>query len=61
METSRINIDFKQMENAYRAHVRKKAILADSTIVYAKNGQLIEEDPKTLKITILNKDLSSVK
>lgn len=49
------------MENAYRTYVRKKAILAGSTIVYAKNGQLIEEDPKTLKITILNKDLSAAK
>jgi hypothetical protein len=55
MEASLVNIDFKLMESAYRDYVREKAILAGSTIVYVKDGQLIEEDPKTMQKTILKK------
>lgn len=57
MEKSQVNIDFKLMETAYREYVREKAILAGSTIVYVKDGQLIEENPKTLEKNILNKTL----
>ena len=49
MKSSRINIDFKLMANAFRRYVRHKAITSGSTIIYLENGQLIEEDPKSLK------------
>ena len=47
METLQVKNDFELMAKAYEAHVREKAILAGSTIIYAQNGQLIREDPKT--------------
>jgi len=53
MKTPQVNIDFKKMEKAFREHVRKKAMQAGNTIIYKKNGQLIEEDPATSKKTIL--------
>lgn len=48
MNLRKVNIDFKVMQQALKQSVRDKAIKAGSTIVYLKNGQLIEEDPKTL-------------
>ncbi len=53
VKTLQVNIDFKKMEKAFPEHIRKKAIKAGSTIVYMENDQLIEEDPATLKKTIL--------
>ena len=49
MKFPQVNINFKIMEKAFREHVRKKAIQAGITIIYKKDGQLIEEDPKTSK------------
>jgi hypothetical protein len=51
MELVQINFDI--IGKAFEKHVRQKAILAGNTIVYAINGQLIEEDPITLKKTVL--------
>ncbi len=53
MTTPQVNIDFKKMEKAFREHVRRKAMLTGSTIIYKKNGQLVEEDPATSQKTIL--------
>ncbi|MDX2046617.1 MAG: hypothetical protein SFU87_07505 [Chitinophagaceae bacterium] len=53
MKPRQINIDFRRMENAFREYVRKKAIDANSTIIYKKENQLIEEDPATSKKTVL--------
>ncbi len=53
MKSPQVHINFKIMEKAFREHVRKKAIQAGSTIIYKKDGQLIEEDPKTSKKIIL--------
>ena len=53
MKEKLVHIDFKKMEKGFRDNVRKKAILAGSTIVYKKNGHLIEEDPKTEKKTVI--------
>jgi hypothetical protein len=53
MKAPQVNIDFKKMEKAFREHVRRKATEAESTIIYKKNGQLIEEDPATSKKIIL--------
>ena len=53
MELKKVNIDFKVMHQALKQSVRDKAIKAGSTIVYSKDDQLIEEDPKTqLKRTL---------
>lgn len=59
MEKSQINIDFKEMEKAFREHVRQKAIKAGSTIIYTQNNQLIEEDPATSKKIVLIFGLST--
>jgi len=53
MKASPVNIDFKKVEKTFREYVRQKAIDAGSTIVYIKDGFLIEEDPKTSKKNIL--------
>ncbi len=53
MKSPQVNIDFKKMEKAFREHVRRKAMQAGSTIIYKKNGQLVEEDPATSKKIIL--------
>ena len=46
MKIAVVNIDFKKMAIAFRAHVRFKASQAGSNIIYVQNGQLIEENPK---------------
>ena len=46
--TSSVNIDFKKMSVAFRKHVLLKALKAGSTIVYMKDGELVEEDPKNV-------------
>ncbi len=46
MKMTAVNINFKKMAIAFRAHVRFKAVQAGSTIIYMENGQLIEENPK---------------
>jgi phage gp45-like len=46
MKVQSINIDFKKIAIAFRAHVRLKALKAGSTIVYVQDGNLIEENPK---------------
>ena len=48
-----VRINFKKAKETFREFVRDKARQAGSTIVYMANGQLIEEDPRTEKITIL--------
>jgi len=48
-----INIDFKKFRTSFREYVRSKAIEAGSTIVYVMDNKLVEEDPKSEKITIL--------
>lgn len=58
METLQVKNDFELMAKAYEAHVRDKAILAGGNIIYAQDGQLIKENPKTLQKTVLKKDLA---
>lgn len=52
MKGEAVNINFKKMALAFRKHVRLKALNAGSNIVYVKNGQLIEENPKDSSIQI---------
>ncbi len=59
MTKSQVNINFEVMAKAMREHVRNKATLAGSTIIYKKNGVLIEEDPKSLRKTVLKEAVSS--
>lgn len=58
MKLSKVNIDFKIMQQALKQSVRDKAIKAGSTIVYIKDGKLIEEDPKTCSKRTLKKEYS---
>jgi ABC-type proline/glycine betaine transport system ATPase subunit len=48
MNTESVNIDFKRMAVAFRKHVLEKALNAGSTIIYMRNGKIIEEDPKNI-------------
>ena len=59
MRPRQVNIDFKKMEKAFREYVRKKAIEAHNTIIYKKNGQLIEENPATLEKKIITISLNA--
>ena len=59
MKIRQVNINFRKMEKAFREHVRRKATLAGSTIIYKEHGQLIEEDPATSKKTIFKADLKT--
>ena len=38
------------MAIAFRKHVLEKALNAGGTIIYMKNGKLIEEDPKNSQV-----------
>ena len=44
--TSKVNIDFEKMSLVFHKYVLAKALKAGSTIVYLKDGVLVEEDPK---------------
>lgn len=55
MIKAQVDIDFKVMSQAMREHVRRKASRAGSTIIYKKDGALIEEDPTISKKTVLKK------
>ncbi len=57
MKAEVVNINFKRMAIAFRAHVRLKALKAGSNIVYVQNGQLIEENPKDSTKSIKNNSL----
>lgn len=59
MKNLPVNINFKRMAIAFRSHVRQKATQAGSNIIYMKNGQLIEENPKDSTTRIQNKALLS--
>lgn len=53
MANSLVNFNFEALSKALRRHVREKARQAGTTIVYKKNGQLIEENPRTTETKIL--------
>lgn len=53
MISSQVNIDFRQLSVAFQKYIREKATKSNSTILYKKGSQLIEENPKTLSKTIL--------
>ncbi|HYV93542.1 MAG TPA: hypothetical protein VE978_17340 [Chitinophagales bacterium] len=55
MQKDLIKIDFEKMGTVMREYVRKKALDAGTTIVYQEGENIIEEDPRTLKKTILSK------
>jgi hypothetical protein len=58
MEKGPVNFDMKKMEELVPAFVRARAIKAGSYVIYMKNNQLIQENPRTGERTIL-KDKSS--
>lgn len=55
MKKGVVNIDFKAMAKAMRETVLQKAIQFNSTIIYLKEGKLIEENPQTKHMRILER------
>lgn len=55
MSQSPVNIDFTKMSKAVRTHVRVKAAESDNTIVYLRNGEIIELNPKNNQVKVLKK------
>ena len=53
MSSPQVHIDFKKMQSAIKAYVRRKAEISGSNIIYVKNGQLIQENPKSNIKTVL--------
>jgi hypothetical protein len=53
MPSPQVHIDFKKMQTAIKAYARRKAEISGSNIIYVKNGQLIQENPKSNKKTVL--------
>jgi hypothetical protein len=53
MPSPQVHIDFKKMQSAIRAYVRRKAEISGGNIIYVENGQLIQENPKSNKKTVL--------
>lgn len=53
MATLPVNINFDALSQAFQNYVREKARQSGSTIIYKKDDQLIEEDPRTKKKKVL--------
>jgi len=53
MQEKPVNIDFEKMAVAFRSQVRLKAFKAGGSIVYLKDGKLIEENLQKAKIRVL--------
>ena len=53
MIISKVNIDFRLLGFALQKYIREKATKSGSTILYKKDGQLIEENPRTSQKKIL--------
>jgi hypothetical protein len=51
MKTKKVNIDFGVMQKAVKIAIREKALKFGSSIIYLKDGELIEENPcaKTIR------------
>ena len=59
MKTQYVHIDYDAMARAFSQHVREKAARVNGTIIYMRNGEFIEENPKSRKKTVIK--LSSKK
>ena len=53
MEKAQVNFDIPYMSKAVQAFVRSRAIRLGSFIAYEKNGEIVREDPRTGKKTII--------
>lgn len=47
MKSSHVYINYDALARAFGKHVRKKAATANSTIIYLRDGAIVEEDPKS--------------
>jgi hypothetical protein len=59
MSNSSVNIDFIALGKALQLYIREKAKISGSTIVYKSGDQLIEENLRTFKKTVLKKYIPS--
>ena len=53
MSQSQVNINFEVMAKAMPKHVREKAARFNNTIVYLKNGVIVEENPRNHHFTVI--------
>ena len=53
MDKGPVHFDMKRMEKLVPAFVRYRAIKAGSDMIYMENGQIIQEDPRTGKKTVV--------
>lgn len=53
MSSLQVHINFTEMKYAMKAFARRKAEISGSSIFYVENGQLIQENPKKNRKTVL--------
>jgi hypothetical protein len=56
MKTKHVNIDFTVMQKAMKKAVREKALQFGSSIIYLKDGELVEENPRTKTIRSVKRE-----
>lgn len=56
MKTKNVNIDFTVMQKAMKKAVRAKALQFGSSIIYLKDGELVEENPRTRTIRLIKRE-----
>ena len=61
MSQPQVNIIFEVMAKALRKHVREKAAHFNNTIVYLKNGVIVEEDPRNHLVKVITPSASKGK
>ena len=49
----KVNINFKIMKTAVKTYAREKAETAGSSVIYFQDKKIIEENPLTLKKTVV--------
>lgn len=59
MKSKQVNIDFAIMQKAMKEAVRAKALQFGSSIIYLKDGNLIEENPRTNTIRTIKRGYSN--
>lgn len=59
MKTKKVNIDFGVMQKAIKIAVREKALQFGSSIIYLKDGELMEENPRAKTIRSIQREYTS--
>lgn len=59
MKTKKVNIDFGVMQKTIKIAVKEKALQFGSSIIYLKDGELIEENPRAKTIRSIKREYAS--